>query len=669
MRTTYQIRGNGHMYRTFARTALCCAPAFAAIVVVGNSNSAIAQTCHYPAPTCPTTCSPGGCSNVCDPKLGHGEGATASCQGRCVGETLSCNSTSAYVDMLGDAIRLEEAFDTVHGNVRVPAVGNLPIIRVLGNAVCTNSGGACNPATGANCVFPCLVGQGGSTAGDPSIGLTLPGIATNGSVRVTDNQYVILPSDVGNLGNQFTFVGTDLCTSCCSNCPQTCDTATASSNTIVPNCNDQDGCTIDCCSAGVCSHPSDCIGAQSCRGTDGQITNVPPISCDDGNVCTSDTCVNDADPATACCANTPIQCPAQPCEFNTGCDPVLGCQYVFDCRQPGPNCCPDDGNPCTHEFCNQANGTCGETPDCTIPADCNDGLNCTVESCVNSCCEHAGLCAPGIVCCADGASCDDNNACTDDVCSNGCCAHTPHACPAIACKQNTGCDPISGCLYVDDCRTGSLGACCPDDGNACTHETCDASTGLCGFTPDCVTSSDCPHDACTTATCTNSCCGTTPNSCPPIPCKRNTGCDPTAGCIYVDDCRTGALGSCCPDDGNQCTHESCDQATGACGATRDCSTAGDCDDGLHCTIDSCSNSCCNHLPLCSQGVVCCADGVSCDDGDDCTVDSCVGGCCAHVPDPSCVPHIPTVSQWGLVVLSLLLMTGLKLRFGRREAKA
>jgi hypothetical protein len=129
-------------------------------------------------------------------------------------------------------IRIEQAFDTVHGTVRVPAVGNLPIIRVFNNAVCTNSGGVCNISTGANCVFPCLVGPGGATYTDPGSGLSLPGAPSNGLVRVSDNQYVIQASDVGNLGNQFTFVGTDLCTSCCSNCPQTCDSGTASSNTV-----------------------------------------------------------------------------------------------------------------------------------------------------------------------------------------------------------------------------------------------------------------------------------------------------------------------------------------------------------------------------------------------------------------------------------------------------
>src|SRR6185436_15880835 len=102
------------------------------------------------APTCPgaATCA-AGCGVGCDPALEHGQGGTAACQPRCVGETLACTGSTAYVDELGDVIRVEQAFDKVGpgAGTRVPAAGNLPIIGVVGNAVCTNSGGACNAAT------------------------------------------------------------------------------------------------------------------------------------------------------------------------------------------------------------------------------------------------------------------------------------------------------------------------------------------------------------------------------------------------------------------------------------------------------------------------------------------------------------------------------------------
>jgi len=59
---------------------------------------------------------------------------------------------------------------------------------------------------------------------------------------------------------------------------------------------------------------------------------------------------------------------------------------------------------------------------------------------------------------------------------------------------------------------------------------------------------------------------------------------------------------------------------------------------------------------------------NCDDGVECTVDSC------NEPDGSCTNDdadcsIPTVSEWGLVVLTLMLLIGAKVYFGRRQAIA
>jgi len=174
----------------------------------------------------------------------------------------------------------------------------------------------------------------------------------------------------------------------------------------------------------------------------------------------------------------------------------------------------------------------------------------------------------------------------------------------------------SGLRLHTDCRAGT--GCCPDDGNPCTHEFCDQTTGQCSSTPDCTADTDCDdHDVCTTDMCVSSCCGHTPIECPARPCFRLTGCDPINGCLYVPDCRTG---DCCPDDGNPCTHEFCDQATGACGSRSDCTIPADCDDGMNCTVETCDNSCCGHTPLCPSGE-CCADGQSCDDGDECTTTS------------------------------------------------
>jgi hypothetical protein len=43
--------------------------------------------------------------------------------------------------------------------------------------------------------------------------------------------------------------------------------------------------------------------------------------------------------------------------------------------------------------------------------------------------------------------------------------------------------------------------------------------------------------------------------------------------------------------------------------------------------------------------------------------------CATLPTPCTHEAIPTVSQWGLVVLTLLLLVGAKVYFGRRQSAA
>ncbi|MBI3833807.1 MAG: hypothetical protein HY287_05710 [Planctomycetes bacterium] len=331
------------------------------------------------------SCGPGSPGAVdCDPGLEHGNGGTAACQNRCVGETLDCTATFRYLDQLLDPVLVKGAFDTVHGNVRDPASGNLSIILITGNAVCTNSGGVCNPANGTNCAFPCLIGPAGKGCSDAGTSLSLPAAPQNGSVRVADrNLYTILASDIGNLANTFTFTQRDLCDSACSDCPANDDSVTASSSSLVPNCNDSNNCTIDSCAIGACSHT--------------------PVTCDDHNGCTSDAC----NPANGQCVFTPNA----PCDDNNACttdtcNPANG-QCVFT-----PNAPCDDNNACTDDSCNPATGVCVYTPNTTCdschtcnPATgvCDDNGTCHAETCRT----------PGFwdthACGTDGVHCEKSN--------------------------------------------------------------------------------------------------------------------------------------------------------------------------------------------------------------------------------------------------------------------
>ena len=68
----------------------------------------------------------------------------------------------------------------------------------------------------------------------------------------------------------------------------------------------------------------------------------------------------------------------------------------------------------------------------------------------------------------------------------------------------------------------------------------------------------------------------------------------------------------------------------------------------------------------------CGCGISDVDSDGDSVSDC-NDQCAGVDDakfaPGCKDAIPTVSQWGLVVLALMLMTAGKVYFGRRRRTA
>jgi hypothetical protein len=163
--------------------------------------------------------------------------------------------------------------------------------------------------------------------------------------------------------------------------------------------------------------------------------------------------------------------------------------------------------------------------------------------------------------------------------------------------------------------------------------------------------------------------------------------DPT--CVCIPDCTGrvcgsdgcgGSCGTC--DDANVCNGtETCEEATGQClpGTPLVCS------DGNACNgVETCnpSSGCVPGTPLvCNDGLFCngtetcnpssgCVPGTppNCDDSVACTVDSCDEANDACVNDDSdCA--IPTVSEWGLVVLTLMLLIGAKVYFGRRQAIA
>lgn len=142
-------------------------------------------------------------------------------------------------------------------------------------------------------------------------------------------------------------------------------------------------------------------------------------------------------------------------------------------------------------------------------------------------------------------------------------------------------------------------------------------------TPPCSSNAACnDNDACTTDLCTPSGCTNTAISCPADgnPCTA-ASCNPASGCGQTQL----ANGSAC-NDGDACTVGDTCQA-GVCTAGAPAS----CDDGNVCTDDSCNAATgCVFTPV--------GDGAACDDADACTDnDACWGGTCSGElvcePDP------------------------------------
>ncbi len=107
------------------------------------------------------------------------------------------------------------------------------------------------------------------------------------------------------------------------------------------------------------------------------------------------------------------------------------------------------------------------------------------------------------------------------------------------------------------------------------------------------------------------------------------GCDDNTLCTVKETCKSGKCGATSKtcNDGDKCTKDSCDKASGACvfapivGCDGNCNSAKDCDDSNICTDDQCLKGKCvqsfNSKP-CDSGKVCSA-------GDSCALGKCVPG--------------------------------------------
>lgn len=364
-------------------------------------------------------------------------------------------------------------------------------------------------------------------------------------------------------------------------------------------CNDNNACTTDACKAGkceyvalkaggVCKDGDKCQKASVCAA--GKCVAGALEDCSDANPCTTDGCnpktgcvwessVSACNDGNACTADD--NCASGKCKgvvktalcddgnacTKDACDPTKGCQH-----EPTSGAC-DDGNICTKgESCEVgkcvggSNEQCNDNKPCTIDncdpktgkcswsgksGACDDGNECTTgDYCKTGACVHTGK-----------NDCDDANPCTVDSCDDkvGKCAHVA----ADVTNKAIACDDGDKCTGSDSCKNGkcvgTAGSLKCDDGNACTNDKCNPDTGKCGFS------------------------------------ANNAPCDNDNKCTWGDQCKNGkcATGTnfAC-DDGQSCTTDSCDAATGKC-SHKPMANGSKCSDGEACsTGDACSSGKC-----------------------------------------------------------------------------
>ncbi|MBM4356323.1 MAG: hypothetical protein FJ109_21450, partial [Deltaproteobacteria bacterium] len=356
-----------------------------------------------------------------------------------------------------------------------------------------------------------------------------------------------------------------------------------------PNCDDDNVCTTDVCnlSNGQCGHTNNqvaCNDNNVCTQTDkcsgGTCVGSNPVSCNDNNPCTNDSC----DPGKGCVSvdNGTCECNfAAECKDDGNlCNGVPVCtngKCVVDPASVPPPCSTTGDTACLKNKCVPATGLCVKTPE-PKGTSCSDGSACTEKDQ----CDGTGKCAGTVI------VCEDNNPCTDNKCL-----------------------AASGCSFPN--KTGSC-----SDGNVCTvDDSC--TNGACVGKPyDCNDSNLCTQDVCVPGTDGMPSCSHPSAS---GPCDDSNQC--TVGDACVNGTCTGSPLVC--SDGNACTDDSCNTATGCVFSPSPDGTA--CSDGNLCTTpDVCKSGVCKAGPW---AIACCLQPKDCDDNYPCTTETCSANQCIY----------------------------------------
>jgi hypothetical protein len=432
------------------------------------------------------------------------------------------------------------------------------------------------------------------------------------------------------------------------------------------NCDDDNLCTTDSCNSGNCVNTfkdcddGDSCTSDSCNSQTGSCSNT--LSCDDGDLCTDDSCSNGD------CTNTPKTCDdgsgctSDSCNsFSGNCVSIDICEEDYYCSDEGlceeidvPDTCEDsaqcdDGNECTADSCsggscvNLINPKCGET--------CNRNLNCIDENPCNgmeSCSDN--VCVSGIAlesCGVDGTlsvDCFDFPYLSPGTEFTTCehlpgCEIKPKFCDAnlIECKDCELYDGDGSCVIYQQCKNSKLyvqGAICYYHGNV-PGKNCVKATEACKNVSKCEDHSqwECEEDLCDVGDCVlndkNKCIDAPLiNPCKGIVCNDEKECtfdsciSTTGQCQFVEDCVSGSK---CDSDLGLCVQSQLPNI---------CTNNSQCDDENDCTADSCNNGECLNVEIADCGKAClfdsqCSDDNFCNGPEDCKLFQCLAG---NVPD-------------------------------------